>query len=486
MIPKITTNDTIKNPLSPWESGGVRAFTLIELLIGVTLSAILMTGIVVFVGSSLGSNMAIKKVLEEGNKNRDFEQRFTEVLGNITGSGLYTTGATFSGGYLTGVFLATLWPNLPITFLGLQTQTGYCDSYSGTASETGTIMKLVVRQLTVPIAQNTANGYTLSYTGNTIFSWTTSTGTRIIGTGYPGNILDTTSGALTELSSPSALISSGNHLYIADTMNDRVLSYDITFGRISKLLGPENGIQRPTSLYFSGSTLLIASSGNGKIYSLQDGDSDGSNFSSTFQIAKNFSADNFRFTFSGITSITAPTSSGSFIFSGFNKNSADITSAGSEFLTYSGSLQSFSTGSTYNITIGDISGTLTNTGNNIVRVDFLSGGDIQYSDVFHYYSKWDGSLESSTGNILKVVSWSIIYPHNIIGPPTAWSGTIDWSTVLGQNPLGSEIFSSFPVEDLTFQKSGKVLTIRYHEYIDYDCMLGKHRTEERIKKVLLP
>ncbi len=40
-------------------------FTLIELLIAVTLSAILMTGIVVFVGSSLGSNMETKRTLEE-------------------------------------------------------------------------------------------------------------------------------------------------------------------------------------------------------------------------------------------------------------------------------------------------------------------------------------------------------------------------------------------------------------------------------------
>lgn len=67
-----------------------------------------MTGIVVFVSSSLGSNMATKKTLEEGNKNEIFEQRLTEVLGNITGSGIYATGANFGGEYLTGVFLATL------------------------------------------------------------------------------------------------------------------------------------------------------------------------------------------------------------------------------------------------------------------------------------------------------------------------------------------------------------------------------------------
>lgn len=215
--------------------------------------------------------MTIKKSLEEGNKNEGFEQRLMEALGNTTGSGIYATGASFGGEYLTGIFLATDGSNLPITFLGLRTQTGYCDNYSGTASETGTIMRLALRQFTAPTIQDSVGIYTLSFTGNVVFSGTTSTGTRIIGTLYPGNILSA-SGIDTELSSPSALISSGAHLYIADTMNDRVLSYDITSGGITKLLGRENGIRKPTSLYFSGNTLLIASSGKGEIFSLQDGD----------------------------------------------------------------------------------------------------------------------------------------------------------------------------------------------------------------------
>ncbi|EKD29259.1 MAG: hypothetical protein ACD_78C00463G0006, partial [uncultured bacterium (gcode 4)] len=66
-----------------------------------------------------------------------------------------------------------------------------------------------------------------------------------------------------------------------------------------------------------------------------------------------------------------------------------------------------------------------------------------------------------------------------------WSTTIDWATVLWQNPLGNKTLSSLPVQDLSFEVTGKVLTIRYHEYTHYDCLLGKHRTEERIKKVLL-
>lgn len=154
-----------------------RGFTLIELLIGVTLSAILMTGIVVFVSSSLGSTMSTKNILEEGNKNENFEQRLIETLSNTTGSGFYMTGVNFGGEYSTGIFLATSGPNLPITFLGLRTQTGFCDSYSGTATETGTIFKLTLRQFIIPTVQNPTS-YTLSLTGNAVFSGSN----RIIGT----------------------------------------------------------------------------------------------------------------------------------------------------------------------------------------------------------------------------------------------------------------------------------------------------------------
>lgn len=159
-------------------------FTLIELLIGVTLSALLMTGIVVFVSSSLSSNVAVKNTLEESSKNGVFEERLTEALGNVSGSGIYASGTSFTPKYLTGIFLHTGDSNLPITFLGLTTETGYCDSSSGTASETGTVMKLALRQFVVPSFQNIPP-YTLSASGNNVYSGST----IIIGNTYPGDTL---------------------------------------------------------------------------------------------------------------------------------------------------------------------------------------------------------------------------------------------------------------------------------------------------------
>lgn len=169
-------------------------------------------------------------------------------------------------------------------------------------------------------------------------------------------------------------------------MNDRVLSYDVTSGGITKLLGRENGISEPTSLFFSGNTLLIASSGNGKIYGLQDGDGDGSVSSSTFRVAKNFSADTLRFVFSGIPSIDAPQATGSFTFTGFVQNPTDTVGTGSS-LVYSGTLQSFTPGTPYGFSVKNISPPPVAPGNYMVQVDFQSGGVSQYTDTFRYFAK---------------------------------------------------------------------------------------------------
>ena len=78
-------------------------------------------------------------------------------------------------------------------------------------------MRLALRQFAAPTLQQ-SNPYAIHAGENSIYSGAV----RIVGTQYPGNTLSA-SGIDTELSSPSALAVSGSMLYIADTMNDRVL-----------------------------------------------------------------------------------------------------------------------------------------------------------------------------------------------------------------------------------------------------------------------
>lgn len=134
--------------------------------------------------------------------------------------------------------------------------------------------------------------------------------------------------------------------------------------------------------------------------------------------------------------------------------------------------------------MNNISPLPSNPGNHTVTVDFFNGGTVQYSDTFAYFTKGDGQLETSTGNVLRVLSGSLEYPNHILGPNT-WSSSINWNTVLAGDPPGAEIRSHLPVQDLNFSIDGKILTVKYHEFSKYDCTGGKHQVEEKVVKVLL-
>ncbi|MBP8017116.1 prepilin-type N-terminal cleavage/methylation domain-containing protein, partial [Candidatus Gracilibacteria bacterium] len=393
------------------------AFSLIELIIAVSISSLLMLSIMIFTGNSIKESVKNEYILTQDNNNLEFEQKILDIISNT--SQIYYSGSIF-GEYLTGIFLKSNSSNLPITFIGLKTFTGYCDVFSGTENATGTVQKLFIKEFILPdFIQNQANiggiNYTLSHTGNIIYSGSE----IIIGTGYPGDNLDKNNPLKTELNYPSAIIGSGGYLYIADTLNDRILFYD-TGSKITKeLLGKENGVSRPISLYFSGNELLIANNGNNKILSYKDGDQDGETLNLTFKVGTGFTNINkISFTFSGITNITLPNSTGSFVFSGITGTGInDFINTGSN-LTYnfSGGLTNFLTRNIYGININGIEPIPTNTGYYYLKVDFFSGSELKYSDYFPYFTKGDGDFNSITGNVLKTLSGGFSYAYNITGP----------------------------------------------------------------------
>lgn len=106
--------------------------------------------------------MTAKTILEEGNRNEEFTRRLTQTMGNITGSGIYATGASFGGNYLTGVILSTQGSHPPISFLGMKSETGYCN-------DSDTVFKLALRQVTAPFVEN-GSSYVLSSSGNSVYS----------------------------------------------------------------------------------------------------------------------------------------------------------------------------------------------------------------------------------------------------------------------------------------------------------------------------
>lgn len=72
-----------------------RGFTLVEVLLSVTIAAMLMTGVLAFVSSSLGSQNAIQKKLSSHTANNSFEEDLSQTLGDVTK--IYTSGSTLGG-----------------------------------------------------------------------------------------------------------------------------------------------------------------------------------------------------------------------------------------------------------------------------------------------------------------------------------------------------------------------------------------------------
>ncbi|EKD66836.1 MAG: hypothetical protein ACD_49C00009G0061 [uncultured bacterium (gcode 4)] len=239
-------------------------FTLIEILIAVSISAILMTSLTIFISSAIKNSLKNEKLLQNETKNILIDNELIKLT-SLQKLELIHSWSSFGWDYLTWYFLKTQAPFLPLTFVWIKSFTGYCDAFSGTTDDNWEVNKLVIKQIAYP-TNFTDSSYTIDFTWNTIV---TSTWLIIIWTWYPWNTLNTTSATWTELNSPFWVYfkNSENLLFITDTLNDRILIYDTGTKNINKFLWIENGISKPTNLYFTAwNKIYISSSWNWKIY----------------------------------------------------------------------------------------------------------------------------------------------------------------------------------------------------------------------------
>ncbi len=475
-------NKNYKHNILIWIKSKLYAFSLIELIIAVSISSLLMLSIMIFTWNSIKESVKNEYILTQDNNNLEFEQKILDIISNT--SQIYYSWSIFWE-YLTWIFLKSNSSNLPITFIGLKTFTGYCDVFSWTENATWTVQKLFIKEFILPdFIQNQANiwwiNYTLSHTWNIIYSWSE----IIIWTWYPWDNLDKNNPLKTELNYPSAIIWSWGYLYIADTLNDRILFYD-TGSKITKeLLWKENGVSRPISLYFSWNELLIANNWNNKILSYKDWDQDWETLNLTFKVWTWFTNINkISFTFSWITNITLPNSTWSFVFSWITWTWINdfINTWSNLTYNFSGWLTNFLTRNIYWININWIEPIPTNTWYYYLKVDFFSWSELKYSDYFPYFTKWDWDFNSITWNVLKTLSWWFSYAYNITWPDSFSWEIIDWTWALFSS-IWIETISNFPVYDFFYNYSKSILTLKYNYYKYYDCVSEKHIKKEKILK----
>lgn len=233
----------------------ISAFTLAELLIGVTVSAIVMVGVAIFVGSGIENSFRIQKGMLENRNSHEFDSAL-ETLAAFGGRLAYS--GTLSSPYGSGaVFLNSDSP-VPIWTLATLSVTGVCDAYSETSDDPGTGTALSIFQSYRTDAPPSSAGLWVDTAGHVIRD---GGGTVVIGTGTPGSAGGDGSAPLaTDLRSPSAVTEvSGGNFVIADSGNDRVLAYDGT--SVRTLLDSSSGIRQPYGFATDGQTLAVLQNG---------------------------------------------------------------------------------------------------------------------------------------------------------------------------------------------------------------------------------
>ncbi len=468
---------TKKYPSSQSPVPSSKGFTLIEILIAVTISTLLMVSVMVFIWSSLKSNTKSQKILVSLNSNSDFEQKLLDMVNTISWSWVMMSWSLFSN-YGNSIFLSTSNPWSPIAFIWIKTSTGYCDAYWTSATQTWTVQKLILKELLPANSHQTSWWYSIDWGNSSVIQgWI-----RVIWTWNAWDSITQNTPLATELSSPNAIFYSSWFLYIADSGNNRILAYDTLLKKIDVVADSTNGIYSPTDIYLTGSKLYVANSWKWNIITLKDGSAaSGNNPVFNFKLTRNLNVDGIQIEFDWISNVISPINASDFSFSWITSNLWDSVLTWTT-LTYSFTWwRNLNKNVSYWIGINNLGTLPTLNWNYSARMDFMFSWSSIYSEYLPYYSIWDSSIYHSTWNTLEVLTGWLNYPNNITWP-LSWDDNItDWNSMLSSgNSRDTE--SKLPISGLDYSVNNWILTIKYTYYKHYDCLNWNHILKERVLK----
>lgn len=227
-------------------------------------------------------------------------------------------------------------------------------------------------------------------------------------------------------------------LFLSDTLNNRILY--LSWSYIYNLLDSYDWLIEPTWLFYSDErkSLFISNSWKWEILEYSSSwitsiPELNLNFSSN----SNISADNFDIEFfTWWISLASPTSTWSFTFSWFSQSYDNLTLSSSKFKysfldnVWASILQTFTWGENYKINIRDIDFTTTTTTWSVyVKLSLFSWSVLKYNDYFPYFVRWDNSILTKWDNVLKTINGWLKYPTWIY---------FDWTNIMVNDFLTRE------------------------------------------------
>jgi len=461
--------------LSPY-GGKVRigGFTLVEIIVWITISLILMTSITVFVSSWLNNISLQQKHLEDNYDTNFFFDDFENSV-NLWKS--YITWSTSSSWILVKID-KSLWAWWFMFIWEKELNNFFCETWSQNSKTNHLFIKKFVPFEWVGADIFSWSTYSSWWTVSNYFSWTLTSWTISFSWEYysPNDVvlwdwnnlyvsdtinnnilnfnkydtskpwiivawkwtfwyelLDWDSATWVYLNNPTGLAFWEWKLFISDTLNNRILY--LSWSQIYKLLDDYDWLYEPTWLFYNDSrkSLFISNSWKWEILEYSSSWSNNPNLDLSFSPNINYSANKFEIeflTWSSISNIllSSPNSTWSYTFSGFSQDSDSWTISWNKlnysFLdnTWTWILKTFSSWSVYWIKVSSINWTNLNlTWSYFVKLSFFSWSELKYNNYFPYYINWDGLLTTNWNNTLKTITWWLYYPTWI---------NFDWNDIL--------------------------------------------------------
>lgn len=306
----------------------------------------------------------------------------------------------------------------------------------------------------------------------------------VLGTGNPGTGGGNgEAGTATELRYPSAVIDVGAGKYlVADSGNDRLLLFDGTSA--TTYVGADSGMRHPHAIATNGEDVRIAESG--RVFGvLGNPPTNGSAFSGSFDSDVAFSFDTVTVTLGGGRIPPSDFTDYSFDFVPVT-GSASV--AGSTVtLTFSGSTPSYAVGSRAELNINDIPATVVSAGAYQASVRYLLSGVEKYRRVLPYFVTGDADPLTLSDNLFEVTATGAKYPGNLAfsSGTFSYSDLSSFAGIPNAAALSNVVTSTRMVEGFRTESDGRTLTVRFVEFVRYDCLGGNHVKRERVVKIPL-
>ncbi|MGE4444262.1 MAG: type II secretion system protein J [Candidatus Altimarinota bacterium] len=448
------------------------AFTLIEILVGVSISVIIMISVGVFVTSGIKNITIQKSILNQESEyislfddlDDIFSNNFDIISSSNTGLFVKTEGFKFGK---------------PLLYdFGIKTLTGVCENDSEIP-----VKYLEFKNYNPFILSS--GPFSGSYLRHEIYS---SIGGKIAGMGFFGdNFTNEMLGSGVFLNNPGGLSRDGGlKTFFSDTGNNRVLYYS---GSRVYLLGDiEYGLYQPTGLLYNAGELFILNSGKNELWKISSKVGVPKEIDLVGNMLKNISFDRISLGMSDNFDISGSYETGSFIFSGFSPNVGDSVSSSSSEIIYAFSgAKSLSSGDVYGIKIPTFTGNFNSYGTSYVDVKFYAETTLVYQKIFPYVVNSDTNIFTLIDNDIKIFTGGLDGYYTDISLQGANVLLKDYvhkkQLVLTQNGalVSSGTLSTLPtfetttkmydikVKDMQINNSGGIMTFKLDYYKNFDC-----------------